>query len=243
MTYLINQSRMQVALINSNVDSYVGFSDRLGECLISDVIYGEYNVIVTRTGYETIETTITVDDPNITDTITLTHQPVDPDQIEVDLDETYTFTITERVKPEYSMSNQISNWLQSNLSALKDDYNTGLFGKVNLGFSEDSLRTFGKKPVCDIYIDNIEYTTDFDNQEPVKVNSMVLFYFKGANSPVYVKACQVHDLLMQEFLTNPEWKRSSIVRDTHITNSEIRIQPLNKKWGVIGAFQLSHDLY
>ena len=233
----------RVALINSNTDSYVGFSDWLGECLITDVIYGEYNVIVTRTGYEPQETTITLDEQTLTETITLTHQPIDPNQVEVDLDETYTFTLREQVNPEYAMSAQISNWLKTNLESLKDDLNHSVFGRVNLGFSDESLRTFGKKPVCDVYIDNIEYTTDFDNQAPEKVNSFVLFYLKGVNSSTYTKACELHDLLMQEFLTNEEWKRCSVVRGTSVTNSELRIQPLNKKWGVIGAFQLSHYLY
>ena len=237
----VKNSRVSLSLNDTVL--FEGYTDRIGECLIEDVTYDTYDLSVSHTGYVTVEDTLTVDDSTITDTITLTHLPVDPNQVEVDLDELYTFTISGRVQPEYSMSTQISNWLQTNLSSLKDDYNTSLFGKVNLGFSEESLRTFGKKPVCDIYIDNIVYSTDFDRQEPVKVNTMVLFYFKGANSPVYSKACQLHDLLMQEFLTNEEWRRSDIVRATSITNSEIRIQPLNKKWGVIGAFQLSHDLY
>ena len=233
----------RVSLSKNNEVLFEEYSDRLGECLIEDVTYDTYTLKVSHTGYVTVEDTLTVDDATITDTITLTHQPVDPNVTEVDLDEIYTFTITGQVQPEYSMSTQISNWLQTNLSSLTDDYNTSLFGKVNLGFSDESLRTFGKKPVCDVYIDNIAYSTDFDAQVPFKVNTMVLYYFKGANTPVYSKACQLHDLLMQEFLTNEEWQRSTLVRSTSITNSEIRIQPLGKKWGVIGAFQLSHDLY
>lgn len=232
-----------VSLIDENDNRISGLSNRLGECLIENVIYDTYTVLVTRTGYESCTDTIIVDDETITETFTLTHSPVDPNQIEVDLDETYTFTIRERLTPEFSMSTEISNWLKTNLESLKDDYNKSLFGKVNLGYSEESLRTFGKKPVCDVYIDTVEYNTDFDYEVPVKVNTFVLFYFKGANSPVYSKACELHDLLMQEFLSNKEWRESNVVRHTTVTNSEIRIQPINKKWGVMGAFELSHELY
>ena len=237
----IKNARFQL-IVNGNV-IYDDTSAYDGSILFDEVEYGSYNVKVTRTGYEDYTNTLNLNSASVMLPIFMTPLPKDPNVTEVDLDETYTFTITERVQPEYSMSSQISNWLQSNLAALKDDSNHSIFGKVNLGFSDESLRTFGKKPVCDVYIDNIDYSIDFDRQEPVKVNTMVLYYFKGANSPVYTKACQLHDLIMQEFLTNEEWKRSNIVRGTRIVNSEIRIQPLGKKWGVIGAFQLSHDLY
>ena len=237
----IKNARFQ--LLQDNIVIYEKYSAYDGGLIFDEVEYGAYNVRVTRTGYEDYTNTLTLSSGNVMLPIFMTPLPSNPDQTEVDLDEVYTFTIAERTKPEYSMSSQISNWLKTNLETLKDDTNHTIFGKVNLGFSDESLRTFGKKPVCDVYIDNIVYDTDFDNQSPVTVNTMVLFYFKGANTPVYGKACELHDLLMQEFLTNTDWQRSSIVRETRIINSEIRIQPLNKKWGVIGAFQLSHELY
>ena len=234
----------KVKLLKNNTLLFEELSDRLGECLIEDVTYDTYTLQVSHTGYETSTNTLTVDDETITDAITLTHLPMDPNIIEVDLDELYTFNITERLIPQYSMSTQISDWLQTNLAGLRDDQNHLIFGKVNKGFSEESLRTFGKKPVCDVYIDNFSYDSTFTNQRPNEAHTFILYYLKGANTQTYHKACLLHDYIMQELLTNEDWRRlDGKVRDTLLANSEIRIQPLNKKWGVIGAFELTHQLY
>lgn len=156
----------------------------------------------------------------------------------------YEFTIRERLTPDYGMAYQIIEWLQTNLSSLKDDYNKVIFGKVNTGFNENLLKTFGKKPVCDVYIKNVEYTGDFDNHIPTKLHSIVLFYMKGANNKTYVKACELHDLLMQEFISNHSFRElDNVVQDTYIDNSEIRIQTLRGGMGVMGAFELTHTLY
>ena len=67
---------------------------------------------------------------------------------------------------------------------------------------------------------------------------------KGANDVAYLKTTELHDLLMQMFLTNEDWKIcSGVVRDTVITNSQLMSQPSSKKWGAMGAFQLKHYLY
>lgn len=168
----------------------------------------------------------------------------DDDIIEVDMDETYTFTITERTCQDYTMSSAISAWLKDNLESLVDDYNHPIFGKVNNGFNEEVLKTFGKKPVCDVYINRVQYDGNFDYHIPQTVNTIVLFYLKGANNHSYTKACELHDYIMQEFIENESFRRlPNVVKDTYIINSELRIQPLKKKWGVIGAFELSHTLY
>lgn len=155
----------------------------------------------------------------------------------------YTFQLTHKTTPDYTMSLAIIEWIQSNLESILDDYNKRLFGKVNCGFNEEALRSFGKRPVAEVYIDNVEYNGDFEGHPPVQVNTVVLFYMKGANNNTYLKACTVHDYLMQEFLTNDTFKKSDVVRDTVITNSEIRNQPVGKVYGVVGALQLSHTLY
>jgi len=162
---------------------------------------------------------------------------------EVDTDITYSFTITERVIPDYQMASAIITWLKTNMESLTDDYNNSLFGKVNTGFSDDSLKTFGKKPVCDVYIDNVEYSTDFDDHKPDIVNSILICYLKGANNQTYNKACELHDYIMQEFIETTSFRRCTVVRDTYIRNSQVQVQPLQKKWGVIVAFELSHKLY
>ena len=67
---------------------------------------------------------------------------------------------------------------------------------------------------------------------------------KGANNHIYKKACELHDYLLQEFVTNESYRRlTDNVRDTFINNSEVRNQALSGKYGVIGAFELSHELY
>ena len=162
----------------------------------------------------------------------------------MDTDITYEFTVTEDTIPVYSISPQISNWLTENLSELRDQYNNIIFGKVNNGYNDNTLKTFGKKPVCDIYIDRIEYNQDFDYQYPTEVKTILIFYLKGANNHTYGKVCELHDFIMQQFLSNPEWRTlTGVVKNTRITGSRLMSQPINKKWGVMGAFELTHELY
>ena len=163
--------------------------------------------------------------------------------IEVDPDVTYELTLREKVTPDYRMSSTISNWLKTNLESLTDDDDNPVFSKVNMGFNEDNLKSFSSKPVCDIHIDSVEYGTTFDDDMPDKVNSILIFYFKGTNNKSYEKACKIHDYIMQEFLTNPEFKMlDDFVRDTQITESRVTRQNINKKLGVMGAFALTHIL-
>ena len=217
---------------------------RNGECTIEDVPYGEYSLVVSHTGYETEIDTVTVDDATIDLSVTLTKLPDDPNTIEVDLDDRYTFTISEHVTQEYGVSTQVLEWLHDNLASLVDDYNTALFGKVNYGFNDNTIKTFGKRPVCDVYIDKVEYSGDFDGHIPIKVHTIVIFYMKGANNTTYLKASELHDLLMQEFLTNKSFKRlTDIVQDTIIKDSGLRNQSIRGGYGVLGSFELSHDLY
>ena len=163
------------------------------------------------------------------------------DDIEVDVDATYRIELKGKTTPEYTISQQISAWLQENLEGLTDDHNHKLFSRVNTGYNEETLKTFGKQPVCDVYINNIEYSDTFEVTQPDKVNTIVLFYLKGASNKSYMDACALHDYIMQEFITNDDFKQlDGIVSNTRIQNSELRIQPIRKKWGVIGAFELSH---
>ena len=162
----------------------------------------------------------------------------------VDVDEEYTFNISEKLTQDYRMAASIIEWLQGNLEELTDDDDKIIFSKVNCGFTESTLKSYGKKPVCDVYLDRVEYGGDFDNHVPINMYTFLLFHMKGANNPNYIKACGLHDYLMQELISNESFRQlPSIVKDTHIENSEIRIQPINKKWGVIGAFELKHELY
>jgi hypothetical protein len=163
---------------------------------------------------------------------------------EVDVDITYTFTISDDVISDYGFTTQILEWLQANLEALVDDHRQKIFGKVNTGFDEKILKTFGKKPVCDIYINNVEYDADFEGRKPLRVNTIVLYYLKGANNHTYMKACELHDLLLSKFANEESFRRlTDVVIDTYITNSEVRNENIRGGYGVMGAFELSHTLY
>ena len=156
----------------------------------------------------------------------------------------YEFTITERLDPNYGTTTQIIEWLKTNMESFLDDYNKPLFGKVNTGFNDSILKTFGKRPVCDVYINNVDYGTDFDAHEPVKVHTIVIFYLKGANNNTYLKACQIHDLVMQEFLTNTSFQElDSVVSKTYIDKSSVSNRSIRGGFGVMGTFELTHTLY
>lgn len=163
--------------------------------------------------------------------------------IELEMDEHYVLELSEVTDPDYSMTVAISNWLKENLETLKDDHDNVIFSKVNTGFSENNLKTFGAKPTCDVYIDHVEYESEFDTHHPETVHTIVLFYIKGSNNTSHANACALHDYIMQKFLVDSSFKKlPDIVKDTYITHSELRNQPINKKWGVMGAFELTHEL-
>ncbi len=167
--------------------------------------------------------------------------------IEIGPDATFQFCVSGQTQSSFKVSVAVSEWLVNNLSSLKDDNDKIIFNKVSNGFNQNKLKTFSGHPTCDVYINSIDYETDFDYCQPVNVNTIVLFYFKGANNKAYMKACELHDYIMQEFITNDSWKTltvkdKQIVQDTVITNSQLMMQPIQKNWGVMGAFELSHKL-
>ena len=163
----------------------------------------------------------------------------------VQINQDYEFTITDQTSdPDYRFANSVSSWIHTNLTNLKDDNNVKIFNKVSYGYDSEKLKTFGKKPTADIYIDTVEYDSTFDSCTPVNVNTIIVFYMKGANDVAYIRTTQLHDLLMQKFLTDEDWRvLPGVVRDTVITNSQLMSQPTSKRWGAMGAFQLTHYLY
>lgn len=164
--------------------------------------------------------------------------------VPVNIDLTTEFTITEKLVPDFMMATKISEWLHNNISNLTDDKDKKIFNKVSYGFDSEKLKTFGKKPTADIYIDHVEYNRDFDYMRPVSVHTIVVFYMKGANDVAYRKTAELHDYLMQEFISNDDWRLlDGIVRDTMISNSQLMSQPASKRWGVMGVFELTHHLY
>jgi hypothetical protein len=163
---------------------------------------------------------------------------------EVDTDITYTFKVTERTSDITGVTTQILEWLHDNLEDLRDDLNKQIFGKVNYGFNDDNIKTFGRKPVCDVYLDRVEYDGDFEDHMPIKVDTILIFYLKGANNHTYLKACELHDYLVSVLSNTESFKRlDNVVRDTYITNTEVRNQKIRGGYGVLGAFELTHTLY
>lgn len=163
---------------------------------------------------------------------------------EVEPEVEYKFCVSGKTKPHYQFDQKISEWLQKNMEGLTDDNDELLFSQVNTGFNESSLKTFGHKPTCDVYVNKIQYDSTFDYSKPEIARSIIIFYFKGANNHSYMKACEIHDYLMQELIVNESFKQlESIVSDTHIIESRVMTQPIQKKWGVMGTFELAHNLY
>lgn len=161
----------------------------------------------------------------------------------INTDYHYSFSIEEKLNREYKFTSNISNWIKSNLESLTDDEENYLFNKVNLGYHEESLKTFGGHPVCDVHLGHIEYDDTLVDRTPLKAHSVLVFYFKGSNDAAYLKCCDVHDYLMQEFITNTNFRElDDIVSDTYILDSELMSQPSNKKWGAMGALELVHIL-
>lgn len=162
---------------------------------------------------------------------------------EIILDEDYEFAVEERTIPDYKMTGRISQWIHQNLAELRDDDAHVIFNKVNYGYNEETLKSFGKKPVCDIYIDNIEYDSDLQISTPVKAHSIIIFHIKAGSDTSYLRACQLHDYIMQQFISNDEWKSlEDHIIDTVITNSQILNHP-RKGWAAMGVFELEHTLY
>jgi hypothetical protein len=83
--------------------------------------------------------------------------------------------------------------------------NLNVFSKVNYGYNEDTIKGFGKKPVADVYINNISYGSDLLDNSPDSVTTFIICYLKGNMNKTYLKACELTDYLIQEFEDNLEY--------------------------------------
>ena len=174
----------------------------------------------------------------------------------LEVDAEYCFDLEAETHPDYRITRHIMEWLKQNMEDLTDSNNHRVFSKVNYGYNENTLKGFGKKPVCDVYINNLQYDTDFDSNRPNNVNSFIICYLKGNMNNAYLKACELTDYLLQGFELNTDWREltitstvdnetnyNRIVRDTFIRNVELQIIPGSKTYGVLCAFELEHELY
>lgn len=156
----------------------------------------------------------------------------------------YTLTLKSKTHPDYRCTTQIIEWIQTNLTSLTDDQNNTIFSKVNYGYNSETLKGFGRKPVADVYIDHLSYTTDFDDNRPDTVTSFIICYLKGNMNNAYVKACELTDFLIQEFEEETSFRElDNVVKGTSVNDVRLEIIPSGKVYGVLCAFELEHKLY
>lgn len=163
---------------------------------------------------------------------------------EYELDLEYEFNLEEETHPDYQVTKKIMEWLKDNMESLTDSRNRSVFSKVNYGYNENTIKGFGKKPVCDVYINELEYSNDLRKNIPSTVNTFIICYLKGNMNSVYLKACELTDYLLQGFEENEEWRElPHVVRNTRVGNVELQLIPGTKTYGVLCAFELEHELY
>lgn len=166
----------------------------------------------------------------------------------VEMEETYSYPLVEKITPNFRKCHDVTLWIKQNLECLVDDNENTIFSKVNLGYSEDKLKSFTKKATCDVHINTVTFEDDFTYSRPEKINSIIVFKLKGNNNRVAETATILLDYLIQEFATNDTFKKlvidgRGIVSDTRITNAGIREQPNGSNWYVLGVIELSHHLF
>ena len=169
----------------------------------------------------------------------------------MDVDIEYEFDLEPITNTDYKVSKHIMEWLKHNMENIKDNKDNTLFSKVNYGYNENTIKGFGKKPVCDVYINNISYDSDLSHNIPDNITTYIICYMKGNMNTAYLKACELTDYLVQEFNDNEEFRRLTltgngnvlnIVRDTFIRDVRLQIIPSGKTYGVLCAFELEHEL-
>ena len=170
----------------------------------------------------------------------------------MDVDIEYEFDLDPVTNVDYKITKRILEWLKQNMENITDSNDKKLFSKVNYGYTEDTLKGFGKKPVCDVYINTVRYDSDLHQNIPDSVTSFIICYLKGNMNNAYLKATELTDYLIQEFNDNTQFRELqiienentlNIVRNTFIRDVELQNIPSGKTYGVICAFELEHELY
>jgi hypothetical protein len=161
---------------------------------------------------------------------------------DLELEEEYCFCLSPITTIDYKVASKVLEWLKTNMESITDSKNVKLFSKVNYGYNEGTLKGFGKKPVCDVYINDISLSTDMTINQPSEVNSFVICYLKGNMNNTYAKACELTDYLIQEFMTNESFRTCKLIYETTIEDIKINIIPQGKTYGVLCAFELKHKI-
>lgn len=160
------------------------------------------------------------------------------------MEEVYHVKLSESCKGDYGYTYALTSWLKTNLESLTDDDDNPIFAKVNIGFGEDNVKSFGNGATCDVHINNIDFEDDFDTCRIDIINSIIVFKIKGNQETAMLEATKILDYLIQEFITNDSFKTlDGYVHDTRLTNAGLREQPNKSNWYVLGVLELQHHLF
>ena len=164
--------------------------------------------------------------------------------VDYEMDEVYQLELSESVIPDYKYTYQLTSWLKSNLESLTDDDDNQIFAKVNIGFGEDNVKSFGNRGTCDVHINTINFEDDFESSRIDIINSIIVFKVKGNQESAMIESTKILDYLIQEFITNDSFKTlSGYVKDTRLTNAGLREQPNKSNWYVLGVLELQHLIF
>lgn len=156
----------------------------------------------------------------------------------------FEFTLADKTHPDYKCCVSIIQWIKQNLEDLTDDNYDPIFSKVNYGYNSETLKGFNKKPVADVYLNNLGYNDTFDNNKPDHVNSFIICSLKGNMNDTYLKICELVDFLIQQFEENESFRElDDVVRTTSIMDIGFEIIPGGKSYGLLCTFELQHELY
>ena len=162
----------------------------------------------------------------------------------LELEEVYSYPLAESCIADYKYTYQLTSWLKSNLESLTDDDNNQIFAKVNIGFGEDNVKSFGNRATCDVHINTVEFEDDLGNSRIDIINSIIVFKVKGNQESAMIESTKILDYLIQEFITNDSFKTlDGYVQDTRLTNAGLREQPNKSGWYVLGVLELQHHLF
>lgn len=159
---------------------------------------------------------------------------------EMELEIEYEFELSPLIDADYKITSLIAAWLKENMESLKDAKGNIIFSKVNYGYDEDILKSFGKKPVCNVYISHVEFTSDLLLNKPFTVTSYIVCYLKGKINKTYELACDLGDYLIQEFMSNDDFRKCNVVANTTVEDFRVELVPVNHRYGVICALELQH---
>lgn len=162
--------------------------------------------------------------------------------MDYEVDEIYEFDLAPLITGDYRILAELATWLKDNMESITDSKGNTLFGKVNYGYDEQIIKSFAKKPICNIYVGDVDFTTEFQNNFPDSVTSYIVVYLKGKINKTYELACDIGDYLIQEFMSNPEFRSSRIVNTTSVNDFRLKLIPNAHDYGVICALELQHKL-